>query len=234
MGAGRIPYLLGYHEIAQLFGVARDAPLQWRKRALLPEPDLVISGSPYWLLPTVLGLAKPGHREIDPQRLADYKAGVPGGYVTNERTEAHSLIGIQEVSWVYDKKPSAIGQWRNRGTLSPPDLTLSGSPLWKLETILVDAERRDRPVSAAAVARIQAGERAQLKPRQLTRSDTGQQGNIPSARIFTSEECSAATTFIQSVLNAGHAVEIRPRRSGSPVSSPDDLSTPDPTSGTDS
>lgn len=236
MSAGLIPYLLGYHEIAQLFGVARDAPLQWRKRALLPEPDLVISGSPYWLLPTVLKLTKPGQREIDPQRLANYKASIPGGYLTQDRKEAFSLIGIQEVAWVHDKKPSVIGQWRNRGTLSPPDLTLSGSPLWKLETILSDAERRGRPVSAAAVARIQAGERAQSKPRRPNRPDRGHQGNIPSARIFTSEERSAATAFVQSVLSAGHAIEIRPRRLGSPAGtgSLDDLSAHDSTGKTDS
>ncbi len=234
MGTGRIPYLLGYHEIAYLFRVARDAPLQWRKRDLLRGPDLVISGSPFWLLPTVLKLTRPGHREMDPQRLADYKAGIPGGYVAQELEEPPSLIGIQEVSWIFDKKPSVIGQWRNRGTLPPPELTLSGSPLWRLETILTDAERRERSVSAVAVARIRAGERAHPKSRGSARSDAGKQESVPPAQIFTSEERSAATRFVQIVLSAGHAVEIRPRRSGLSIPYLDGLSEGNSPNGVDS
>ncbi|WP_148269387.1 hypothetical protein [Streptosporangium roseum] len=210
MGTERIPYLLGYHEIARLFQVARDAPLQWRKRSLLQEPDCVISGSPYWLLPTVFALSKPGYREIDLQRLDDYKAGIPGGYVTHDTDQMPPLIGIQEVSWIFGKSSSAIGQWRNRGTLPRPDLTLSGSPLWRLETILADAERRDRSVSQTVIARIRAGERAQPSRRRLPSPHAGEQEIVPAARTFTSAEYPAATSFLESVLAAGHAVEIRP------------------------
>ncbi|MFC0861648.1 hypothetical protein ACFHYQ_04980 [Sphaerimonospora cavernae] len=222
MSTGQIPYLLGYHEIAHLFRVARDAPLQWRKRTLLREPDTVISGSPYWLLPTVLALVKPGQREVDEHRLADYKAGIPGGYVAHVLEEPPPLIGLQEVSWIFDKTSSVIGQWRNRGTLPDPDLVLSGSPLWKVEKILADAEMRGRSVFPGAIARIRAGERAQPKSRQPRRPDTEQQGVLPAERIFTSEQSVAATTYVRSVLNAGHAVEIRPRPSDWAVPTPED------------
>jgi hypothetical protein len=50
---------------------------------VLGEPDAVISGNPYWLLPTVLGLAEDGTREYLPGRLKEYKAACayhdPGG-----------------------------------------------------------------------------------------------------------------------------------------------------------
>ncbi|MEV4323112.1 hypothetical protein AB0J37_12850 [Microbispora rosea] len=218
----QIPYLLGYHEIAYLFRVARDAPLQWRKRTLLREPDVVISGSPYWLLPTVLGLSKPGQREVDAHRLADYKASIPYGYVAHVLEEPPPLIGLQEVSWIFDKTSSVIGQWRNRRTLAACDLVLSGSPLWRLETILADAERRGRSVSPEAVARIRGGERAQPKPRQPRRPDAEQQGVLPAARFFTSEQSVAAATFVRSVLSAGYAVEILPRPSDQTSATSDD------------
>ncbi|MGI5195663.1 hypothetical protein ACQEVY_18775 [Streptomyces sp. CA-288835] len=50
---------------------------------VLGEPDAVISGNPYWLLPTVLGLAEDGTWEYLPGRLKEYKAACayhdPGG-----------------------------------------------------------------------------------------------------------------------------------------------------------
>lgn len=213
MGIARIPYVLGHHEIARLYGVARDVPQLWRKRSLLGEPDLVVSGNPYWLLPTVLALAEPGHRKVDPKALADYKRGFKCGYSTQVLEEPPSLIGLQEVSWIFGKKTSAIGQWRNRGTLAPPDLNLSGSPLWCLNTILMDAEQRGRSVSAEAVERIRGGERAQPKPRGRVRAAEEPHHPLPPRQIFSSNEGPAALRFVRSVLNAGHAVEVRPRRS---------------------
>ncbi|MGP3912991.1 hypothetical protein [Nonomuraea sp. 10N515B] len=210
MSTERIPYLLGYQEIAQLFRVARDTPLLWRKRSLLADPDLVVSGSPYWLLPTVLALTKSGHRQIDPQALDHYKSAVTGGYVASGVEQLPILIGIQEVSWIFDKTPSAISQWRNRGTLPEPRLTLSGSPLWTLENILSDANRRNRPISEKAVARIRSGERAQLRRRQDTDRQAGEPETDPAPQSFTCQESSAATRFLESALIAGFTVEIRP------------------------
>lgn len=59
----RFPYLLGHGEIASLYGVERQTSQLWKTRGVLGEPDVVISGNPYWLLPTVLGLAEDGTRE---------------------------------------------------------------------------------------------------------------------------------------------------------------------------
>lgn len=234
MGTRRIPYLLGHHEIARLFGVARDVPQLWRKRSSLGQPDVVISGSPYWLLPTILALAKPGHREIDPQRLADYKAGIPGGYIAQNLDDTFPLIGIQEVAWIFDKQPSAIGQWRNRGTLASPDLVLSGSPLWHVETILADAQRRGRPVSTEAVTRIRAGEKAEPKTRRRDRLAAERQLALPAPRVFTSDQRSAATSFVQNVLDAGHVVEVRPQRSRPQVSGRGKPAASDPPESADS
>ncbi|WP_211302939.1 hypothetical protein [Allonocardiopsis opalescens] len=215
MGTERIPYLLGHAEIARLFGVAADTPQLWRKRSLLGEPDLVISGKPYWLLPTVLALARPGGREVDPDRLAEYKADIPNGYLVQALDGPPSLIGIKEVSWIFGKKPSDIGQWRNRGTLARQDLLLSGSPLWFLHTIIEDAERRGRAVSAEAVERIQAGEREQPLPRRQRGVPPASMGRaFPAAQVFTSGESVAAVAFLRRILNAGYAVEVRPRPAG--------------------
>ncbi|MBF8184917.1 hypothetical protein ITP53_04015 [Nonomuraea sp. K274] len=210
MSTERIPYLLGYHEIAQLFRVARDAPLLWRKRSLLGDPDLIVSGSPYWLLPTVLALTNSGYRQIEPQALDDYKAGIPGGYVASGMDQLPILIGIQEVSWVFNKTPTAISQWRNRGTLPSPNLALSGSPLWTLESILADASQRNRPMSGEAIARIRAGERAQPRRRRRADSQADESETAPAVQTFTCDENSAAADFLENVLRAGYNVEIRP------------------------
>ena len=76
MAKDRFPYLLGHAEIAFLYGVERQTSQLWKTRGVLGEPDVVISGNPYWLLPTVLGLASDGTREHLPGRLQEYKAGL--------------------------------------------------------------------------------------------------------------------------------------------------------------
>lgn len=204
MGTERIPYLLGHAEIARLFDVAPDTPQLWRKRAILGEPDLVISGKPYWLLPTVLALAKTRYRQVTPERLAEYKASIPNGHFSHISDNLTPLVGIKEVASIFGKKPADIGQWRNRGTLATPDVILSGSPLWRLTEILADAEHRGRTVSIEAVERIRAGIREPVRPR-------GRRGALPAARIFTGEESVAAVNFVRRILSSGHAVEVRPR-----------------------
>ena len=43
--AGR---LLGIHEIADAFGVERATVDQWRRRGVLPDPDVDLQGGPVW------------------------------------------------------------------------------------------------------------------------------------------------------------------------------------------
>lgn len=159
----------------------------------------MISGNPYWLLPTVLALTKSGQRAVDPRRLAEYQSGIPDGYSTRDLDSLPSLIGTKEVSWVFGKKHSDIGQWRSRGTLASPDLTLSNSPLWLLETILADAEHRGRVISSDAVARIRAGEGG-IKSRRSRRLAGDPSQALPVTQIFTRDESVAAVTFIRQVL----------------------------------
>ncbi|WP_248960915.1 hypothetical protein [Sphaerisporangium perillae] len=214
MGVERIPYLLGHSEIARLFDVAPDTPQLWRKRALLGDPDVVISGKPYWLLSTVLALAKPGQRDVPPGRLDEYKASIPNGYFAQVLAEPPSLIGIKELAWIFGKKHTDISQWRNRGTLAPPDLTLSGAPLWLLDTILLDAERRNRTIAAEALESVRRGDREQIKPRgQRDALVRDSDETLSTARTFTNSESAAAIVFVRHLFRAGYEVEVRPYRS---------------------
>ncbi|GAA3825978.1 hypothetical protein GCM10022226_53410 [Sphaerisporangium flaviroseum] len=211
MGVERIPYLLGHSEIAQLFDVAPDTPQLWRKRALLGDPDVVISGKPYWLLSTVLALARPGQRDLPPGRLEEYKASIPNGYSPQVLEGPPPLIGIKELAWIFGKKHTDISQWRSRGTLTPPDLTLSGAPLWLLNTILSDAERRGRAVAAEALERVRRGDREQIKPRGQRDALVGNSDEtLPSARTFRNSESAAAVAFVRHLLRVGYEVEVRP------------------------
>jgi hypothetical protein len=210
IGSTRIPYLLGHREIARIFGVAPDTPQLWRKRSLLGAPDLVISGNPYWLLPTVLTLAKPGYRDVDQERLAEYKAEIQNGYSVPTLRQPPPLIGIKEIAWIFGRTHSDIGQWRNRGTLPAADLTLSGTPLWLLNTILEDATRRGRATFPEAIGRIREGERARPKPRGRSQA-TVEDSSEPdlSERIFSSSERSEAITFVMQIMKAGYAIKVQ-------------------------
>lgn len=103
-----------------------------------------MSGSPYWLLPTVLGLSEAGDREFSPQRLDEYKAKIPGGYEAASPADLPDVVGLKEIPWVFGRKYMDTYQWRVRRTFAPEDATVSGSPLWLLETVLDDAKQRGR------------------------------------------------------------------------------------------
>ncbi|MFG2225293.1 helix-turn-helix transcriptional regulator [Streptomyces sp. NPDC048644] len=58
------PRLWSYKEIAAHIRVQPDTVRSYRKNGLLPDPDLVEGGRPYWLADTVRAWAarRPGHR----------------------------------------------------------------------------------------------------------------------------------------------------------------------------
>ncbi|MFI7098586.1 helix-turn-helix transcriptional regulator [Streptomyces sp. NPDC050161] len=58
------PKLWSYKEIAAHIRVQPDTVRSYRKNGLLPDPDLVEGGRPYWLADTVRAWAarRPGHR----------------------------------------------------------------------------------------------------------------------------------------------------------------------------
>ncbi|WP_405999393.1 hypothetical protein [Streptomyces sp. NBC_00829] len=216
MAKKRFPYLLGHGEIAFLYGVERQTSQLWKTRSVLGEPDAVISGNPYWLLPTVLGLAEDGTREYSPQRLKDYKASIVGGYEVADASELPDIVGLKEIPWVFGKKYMDVYQWRVRKSLVPEDAVISGSPLWLLDTVREDAEQRGRVTVQEGIDRIRAGEREQIKPRGRKPSIDPKPTPppLPDARTFRPGEHSAedVAAFAADLLEDGFSLTVRPKR----------------------
>jgi hypothetical protein len=216
VGKKRFPYLLGHAEIASLYGVERQTSQLWKTRGVLGEPDVVISGNPYWLLPTVLELAADGAREYLPERLQEYKAGVDGGYEVDNAAELPDIVGLKEIPWVFGKKYMDVYQWRVRRSFAPEDAMVSGSPLWLLNTVLKDAEERGRATSEEGIDRIRAGEREQIKPRGRKPSVEPKPAlmPLPESRTFRPGEHSAdeVAAFAAKLFADGLALTVRPRR----------------------
>lgn len=216
MAAGKFPYLLGHGEISFLYGVERQTSQLWRTREVLPEPDFVVSGNPCWFLPTVLGLAESGVREVDAQRLKEFKAERRGWYVVDDVDDLPPVIGLKEIPWVFGKKYGDIYQWRTRNSLAAEDAVVSGSPLWLLDTILTDAEDRRRTVVAEAVERIRAGEREGLKPRGRKKSAEPKPAppELPLTRSYKPGEAQLedVTAFVKEIWAAGLTVSVRAKR----------------------
>ncbi|WP_262508443.1 hypothetical protein [Streptomyces spongiicola] len=216
MAKKRFPYLLGHAEIALLYGVERQTSQLWKTRGVLGEPDTVVSGNPYWLLPTVLGLSEDGSREVDAQRLKEYKAGIAGGYQVDDPADLPEIVGLKEIPWIFGKKYMDVYQWRVRKSLAHEDAVISGSPLWLLDTVLADAQQRGRATVQEGVDRIRAGEREQIKPRGRKPSAEPKAAPppLPAARTFTPGEHTAddVAAFAAELFAGGFALTVRPRR----------------------
>ncbi|WOX11472.1 hypothetical protein [Streptomyces sp. N50] len=216
MAEKRFPYLLGHGEIASLYGVERQTSQLWKTRGVLGDPDAVISGNPYWLLPTVLKLAQDGAREVLDERLKDYKSGIEGGYLVQDAEELPHIVGLKEIPWIFGKKYMDVYQWRVRGSFVPEDATISGSPLWLLETVLSYAVGHGRTIVPGGVKRIEAGEREQIKPRgrKPPVEPKPTPPPLPEARTFRAGEHSAedVAAFAAELLDAGISLSVRPKR----------------------
>ncbi|MDW8475451.1 hypothetical protein PV332_30110 [Streptomyces scabiei] len=214
MSQARVPYLLGHTEIASLFGVERQTSQKWRTEGTLPEPDLVASGNPYWLLATVLQISG-GDRQADQQRLAAYRAGIPEGYDVQAKEDLPVVLGIQEVGRVLGRDAQAVSRWRNRRRIAEADLMLSGSPLWLLETVLADAQQRQRTVVPTEVEDLRTGRRVPQKPRGRRHGASAApppEEPLPAARTFSAADQTAAVEFLASMLAQGYSVVIKPQR----------------------
>ncbi|MCG0287029.1 hypothetical protein [Streptomyces sp. PSAA01] len=214
MAQVRVPFLLGHAEIASLYRVQRQTSQKWRTEGALPAPDLVASGNPYWLLATVLQLDGVGDRHVAQDQLTFYKASVHHGYDVQDKQDLPVILGIQEVARVLARDAQAISRWRNRQQIAEADLTLSGSPLWLLGTIVDDAQQRQRTILPSEVELLRAGHRAPQKPRGRRQRTTVSQPSRtapPAARTFTSADQTAAAEFLTAVLAEGHSVVIEPQ-----------------------
>ncbi|MFD7900550.1 hypothetical protein [Streptomyces sp. NPDC059743] len=215
MVAVRKPYLLGHTEIAALYGVERQTSQKWRADGTLAEPDLVISGNPYWLLSTVLQLGHDHTQEATEQRLAEYEASIPGGYRADFLEQLPVIVGIMEVAKILGRDKQAISRWRHRKQIAASDFELSGSPLWLIDTILTDATARGRAVVQAEVERLRTGARGSQKPRGrriVPLATHPRQTPLPAARTFTSDQGDEAASFLAAAFAQGHSVVIRPKR----------------------
>ncbi|MEV1046067.1 hypothetical protein [Streptomyces sp. NPDC049916] len=215
MVAVRKPYLLGHAEIASLYGVERQTSQKWKTDGTLAEPDLVISGNPYWLLTTVLQLSVDGSREVTEQRLAEYEASIPGGSRTDPEEQLPVIVGIMEVAKMLGRDKQAISRWRHRKQIAASDYELSGSPLWLMETVLADATARGRAILQVEVESLREGRRGFQKPRGRRSTSPAarpRQTPLPRARTFTREQGGEAASFLAAVLEQGHSVVIRPQR----------------------
>jgi hypothetical protein len=212
----RFPYLLGHGEIASLYGVERQTSQLWKTRGVLGDPDVVISGNPYWLLPTVLKLAQDGAREVLDERLKEYKSGIEGGYLVHDAGELPHIVGLKEIPWIFGKKYMDVYQWRVRRSFVAEDAMISGSPLWLLDTVIEDAEQRGRVTVQEGIERIRAGEREQIKPRGRKPSADPKPAPppMPEARTFKPGEHSAEDVgaFAAELLKDGFSLTVRPKR----------------------
>jgi hypothetical protein len=214
MAQVRVPFLLGHAEIASLYQVERQTSQKWRTEGALAAPDLVASGNPYWLLATVMRLNGAGDRHVAQDQLTSYKTSIPRGYEVQDKQGLPVILGIQEVARILARDAQAISRWRNRRQIAEADLTLSGSPLWLLETILDDAQQRQRTILPAEVELLRTGHRAPQKPRgRRQRAPLSQPPHKapPAARTFTDADQAAAVEFLAAVLAEGHSVVIEPR-----------------------
>ncbi|MFK0257565.1 hypothetical protein [Streptomyces sp. NPDC090445] len=211
MAAARIPYLLGHAEIADLFGVERQTSAKWRVDRTLPEPDLVASGNPYWLLTTVFALAG---RHVAEDRLREYEAKIPNGYRVESREFLPVIVGIQEVALILGTDQQTVSRWRHRKRIATADLVLSRSPLWLLDTITADATERGRTLVAEEIERLRAGVRVPQKPRgrRVMTEPRPPKKPLPGPQCFTSSEQEEAVAFVTEVLAEGHTTVIRPKR----------------------
>lgn len=228
MSVGQVPYLLGHTEIAELYGVARQTPQLWRTRGVLGGPDLEVSGKPYWLLPTVLALAEFGQREVRDRALEEYKARYPQGYAAPSTVGIPVIVGLAEIALIFEKTYAVVSQWRNRSSITDPDLTVSGAPLWLLESVLADADSRGRGASEDKVALVRAGSSAvDAQPRKRIGAPVGAAEVIlPQARMFASAESSAAVVFVEEILQAGDSIWVEPRRASRPAQPCEDEASP--------
>jgi hypothetical protein len=70
-----LPVILGIQEVARVLARDAQAISRWRNRRQIVEADLILSGSPLWLLETILADAHERQRTIVPAEVAKLRAG---------------------------------------------------------------------------------------------------------------------------------------------------------------
>ncbi|MFG2716888.1 hypothetical protein ACGFW5_01055 [Streptomyces sp. NPDC048416] len=70
-----LPVIVGIKEVAQLLGTDQRGVSRWRNRKRIAEADLVLSGSPLWMLTTIEADAQERGRAIVPDELERLRSG---------------------------------------------------------------------------------------------------------------------------------------------------------------
>ncbi|MFI9548707.1 hypothetical protein ACIHAR_33110 [Streptomyces sp. NPDC052016] len=70
-----LPVIVGIQEAALVLGQDKQAISRWRNRHKIAEADLLVSGSPLWLLETILDDARQRQRTIVASEVAALRAG---------------------------------------------------------------------------------------------------------------------------------------------------------------
>ncbi|MFJ2415132.1 hypothetical protein [Streptomyces brevispora] len=70
-----LPVIVGIKEVAQLLGTDRQGVSRWRHRKRIAEADLVLSGSPLWMLKTIEADAQERGRAIVSDELERLRSG---------------------------------------------------------------------------------------------------------------------------------------------------------------
>ncbi|MET8856900.1 hypothetical protein [Streptomyces sp. NPDC004579] len=70
-----LPAVLGIQEVGRVLGKDAQAVSRWRNRRQIAEADVILSGSPLWLLETILTDARQRQRTVVPAEVAGLRAG---------------------------------------------------------------------------------------------------------------------------------------------------------------
>jgi hypothetical protein len=72
---GNLPVVVGIQEAARVLGQNAQTISRWRNRHKIAEADLLVSGSPLWLLETILDDARQRQRTVVASEVAALRAG---------------------------------------------------------------------------------------------------------------------------------------------------------------
>ncbi|MGW3827824.1 hypothetical protein ACWEAF_37555 [Streptomyces sp. NPDC005071] len=134
------PFLAGRQEFAAVYGVPGTLITQWLGRGILNyDRAVIISGSPYWLMSFVRDFEKiaPRRKEMDRRVLQQFVAEQEPGAWTESVDEVPPLLGLQETTQLFGlSSQQSMSSAVRKGGFVAPDYSLSGSPIWLLDTLI--------------------------------------------------------------------------------------------------
>lgn len=126
----KLPELVGQPAIAAMLDVSINTLHSWRVRKdydRLPEADVVVSGTPFWLK----------------QRWTDQEKPLP---------TLPPLVGVKEVAAMFDVDPDTVTIWFQRKN-GPPDpiVKIGRTRIWTIPPWEEFARRTGRPIDVSVL-----------------------------------------------------------------------------------